>query len=100
MNFGGLGINKNKENNRFDFKRDLQPVIMKDKKSDNLFGYNNNKNDIFGIGASRFGKNNDKFSSFERNNPLINQFNNEMSGVSRRKRNFYSSPNNIGWGGL
>ena len=99
MNFGGLGFNKNKENNRFEFKRDLQPVIMKDKKNDNLFGYNN-KNDIFGLGGNRFGKNNDKFSSFERNNPLINQFNNEMSGVSRRKRNYYSSPNNFGWGGL
>jgi hypothetical protein len=23
-----------------------------------------------------------------------------MSGVSRRKRNYYSSPNNFGWGGL
>ena len=101
MNFGGLGLNRNKQDNKgFAYKKDFQPVIMKDKKSDNIFGLNNRDNNLGSLGGlNRFGRN-DKFSMFEKNNPLINQFNNEINAGSRRKRNYYSSPNSIGWGGL
>ena len=99
MNFGGFGLNKNnQDNNRFGYKRDLNPIIMKEKKTDNLFGFNEdkfykNKNNI------HFG--NDKFSKFENDNILANKFNNEHSNVfSRRKINYYSSPNSLAWGGL
>ena len=104
LNFGGIGINRNKSDNiRFGYKKDLQPIVMKEKKNDNIFGYNN-RDDISGMGSyknlnNNFGKN-DKFSLYERNNPLVNKFSNELSGVSRRKRNYYSSPNSLGWGGL
>ena len=72
----GLGINLNRKketnNNKFGygFKRDLAPVMK------------------------------DKFSLYERNNPLFNQFNsgnNDIIGASRRKKNYYSSPNSLGW---
>ena len=34
MNFGGFGLNKNnQDNNRFGYKRDLNPIIMKEKKN-------------------------------------------------------------------
>ena len=101
MNFGGLGLNRNRQennNNKFGYKRELQPVIMKEKKKDNLFGFNNREDNLGGLNNfnNNFGKN-DKFSIFERNNPLINQFKNDINGISRRKRNYYSSPNDIGW---
>ena len=92
---GGLALNRNKQdniNNKYGYKKDMQPLVMKEKKNNNIFGYNN-REDL----NNNFGKN-DKFSVYERNNPLMNQFNNEMNGVSRRKRNFYSSPNYLGWG--
>ena len=100
MNFGGLGFNRNRQdnNNIFGKKRDLQPIIMKEKKSDNLFGFNNrgeigyNKN----LNNNNFGRN-EKFGMFERNNPIMNQFNNEMNSDFRRIKNFHSSPNSLGW---
>ena len=105
LNFGGgFGLNKKKEtnNNKFGYgyKKDLGPVIMKEKKNDNFYGFNNREDKY---GASNIGNNNnyygkkDKFSLYEKNNQLFNQFNNDIIGNSRRKRNFYSSPNNLGW---
>ena len=81
-NFGkGLGLNKRKElnNNKYNygFKRDLGPI----------FG-NNGNNNLYGRKGG--------FGAFEKNNPLFNQFNNDIIGAPRRKRNFYSSPN-IQW---
>ena len=83
FNLGGLGLNNNKldNNNRFEYKKDLQPIIMKEKKNDNIFGYNN-RDDIVGLYKNSnniYGKNN-KFNSYETNNPLINQYNNEITG--------------------
>ena len=111
LNLGGLGLNRNNQdnnnyNNKYGFKRDLKPVIKKDNRNDNIFGFNNRENNLSSLGGLGFNNHlgkNDKFSIFERNNPLMNQFNNEMNGVSKRRRNFYSSPNNLGnygWGGL
>ena len=97
----GLGINLNKKketnNNKFGygFKRDLAPVIMKEKKNENFYDFNSGNsgnNNMFGR--------KDKFSLYERNNPLFNQFNsgnNDIIGASRRKKNYYSSPNSLGW---
>ena len=97
----GLGINLNRKketnNNKFGygFKRDLAPVIMKEKKNENFYDFNSGNsgnNNMFGR--------KDKFSLYERNNPLINQFNsgnNDIIGASRRKKNYYSSPNSLGW---
>jgi len=107
----GLGLNRKKEtNNKFGygFKRDLAPVIMKEKKNENFYDYNNNyKEDKFSLlnNNGNSGNNNlfgrkDKFSIYERNNPLFNQFNNgnnDIIGASRRKKNYYSSPNSLGW---
>ena len=107
----GLGLNRKKEtNNKFGygFKRDLAPVIMKEKKNENFYDYNNNyKEDKFSLlnNNGNSGNNNlfgrkDKFSLYERNNPLFNQFsngNNDIIGASRRKKNYYSSPNSLGW---
>ena len=104
LNFGGgLGLNNKKETNnlnRFGYKKDLGPIIMKEKKNDILYGFNNNKEGKYGAmnngGNNHFGRK-DKFSLYEKNNQLFNQFNNDIIGNSRRKRNFYSSPNNLGW---
>ena len=104
LNFGGgLGLNNKKETNnlnRFGYKKDLGPIIMKEKKNDILYGFNNNKEGKYGAmnngGNNNFGRK-DKFSLYEKNNQLFNQFNNDLIGNSRRKRNFYSSPNNLGW---
>ena len=92
LNFGGgLGLNRKKETNNnkynYGYKKDLGPIIMKEKKSDNYYGYNN------------YYAKKDKFNLFEKNNQLFNQFNSggDIIGNSRRKRNFYSSPNNIEW---
>ena len=97
----GLGINLNRKketnNNKFGygFKRDLAPVIIKEKKNENFFDFNSGNsgnNNMFGR--------KDKFSLYERNNPLFNQFNsgnNDIIGASRRKKNYYSSPNSLGW---
>ena len=97
----GLGINLNRKketnNNKFGygFKRDLAPVIMKEKKNENFYDFNSGNsgnNNMFGR--------KDKFSLYERNNPLFNQFNsgnNDIIGASRRKKNYYSSPNSLGW---
>jgi len=105
LNFGGgFGLNKKKETNNnkygYGYKKDLGPVIMKEKNNDNFYGFNNREDKY---GASNIGNNNnyygkkDKFSLYEKNNQLFNQFNNDIIGNSRRKRNFYSSPNNLGW---
>ena len=105
LNFGGgFGLNKKKETNNnkygYGYKKDLGPVIMKEKKNDNFYEFNNREDKY---GASNIGNNNnyygkkDKFSLYEKNNQLFNQFNNDIIGNSRRKRNFYSSPNNLGW---
>ena len=101
---GGLGNNKKKEtnnNNKFGYgyKKDFGPVIMKEKRNDNLYGYNN-REDKYGpsnIGGNNYFGKKDKFSLYEKNNQLFNQFNNDMIGGSRRKRNYFSSPNNLGW---
>ena len=97
----GLGINLNRKketnNNKFGygFKRDLAPVIVKEKKNENFYDFNSGNsgnNNMFGR--------KDKFSLYERNNPLFNQFNsgnNDIIGASRRKKNYYSSPNSLGW---
>ena len=108
LNFGGgLGLNRKKEtnNNKFGYgyKKDLGPIILKEKKNDNFYGFNSNREDKYGSMNNGNGNNNnfygkkDKFSLYEKNNPLFNQFNNDIIGNSRRKRNFYSSPNNLGW---
>ena len=93
LNFGGgLGLNRKKETNNnkynYGYKKDLGPIIMKEKKTDNYYGYSNN-----------YYAKKDKFNLFEKNNQLFNQFNSggDIIGNSRRKRNFYSSPNNIEW---
>jgi len=115
----GFGLNRKKETNsnkydkyNYGYKRDLAPVVMKEKKNDNYYDFNNNNFNNFGNNnredkfsfLNNNGNNNnnhfgrkDKFSLYERNNPLFNQFNNDIIGNSRRKRNFYSSPNNIQW---
>ena len=97
----GLGINLNRKketnNNKFGygFKRDIAPVIIKEKKNENFYDFNSGNsgnNNMFGR--------KDKFSLYERNNPLFNQFNsgnNDIIGASRRKKNYYSSPNSLGW---
>ena len=103
FNFPGLGLNRrqdnNNNNNRLLYKRDVQPITTKERKNDNIFGFGyNNKEDQFGSFKSSnnyFGKN-EKFNAYERNNPVLNQLNNEI-GVSRRKKNFYSSPNGYAW---
>ena len=98
---GGFGLNRKKEtnNNKFGYKKDLGPIIMKEKKNDNYYGYNN-REDKFGSnnrGNNYYAKK-DNFNLFEKNNQLLNQFNGDnIIGNSRRKRNFYSSPNNLGW---
>ena len=108
LNFGGgLGLNRKKENinsNKYGYKKEFAPIIMKEKKTENYYGYNNsnNKEDKYGginnvnIGNNNFGRK-DKFSLYEKNNQLFNQFSGDIIGNSRRKRNFYSSPNNAGW---
>ena len=90
INLGsGLGLNRNRQdsNNIFGNK---YPISLKEKKSDNLFGFNN-KEDFgsFKNSNNNFARN-EKFGAFENNNPIINQFNNEMSGGLRRRRNFNS----------
>ena len=103
LNFGGgLGLNRKKETNNnkynYGYKKDLGPIIMKEKKSDNYYGYN--REDKFGSnGGNNYYAKKDKFNLFEKNNQLFNQFNSggDIIGNSRRKRNFYSSPNNIEW---
>ena len=103
INFGGgLGLNRKKEGNninlnKYGYKKDLGPIIMKEKKSENLYGYNN-KEDKYGgnsVNNNYYGRK-DKFSLYEKNS-LFNQFSSDMIGNSRRKRNFFSSPNNINW---
>ena len=97
----GLGINLNRKketnNNKFGygFKRDLAPVIMKEKKNENFYDFNSGNS-----GNNNMLGRKDKFSLYERNNPLFNQFNsgnNDIIGASRRKKNYYSSPNSLGW---
>ena len=48
------------------------------------------------LNNNNFGRN-EKFGIFERNNPIMNQFNNEINGGFRRSKNFHSSPNSLGW---
>ena len=103
-NYGGLGLNRKRETNNnkygYGYKKDLGPVMMKDKKNDNFYDYNN-KQDKFSIfnNNNNYGRK-DKFSIYEKNNPIFNQFNNnnDIIGGPRRKRNYYSSPNSFGWG--
>ena len=103
INFGGgLGLNRKKEVNninlnKYGYKKDLGPIMMKEKKGENLYGYNN-KEDKYGgnnVSNNYYGRK-DKFSLYEKNS-LFNQFSSDMIGNSRRKRNFFSSPNNINW---
>ena len=100
MNFGGFGLNKNnQDNNRFGYKKDLNPIIMKEKKSDYLFGFNKEDKLSYKNPNIQFGNNN--FSKFENDNILSNKFNSEHNNVfSRRKVNYFSSPNSFAWGGL
>ena len=100
FNLGGFGLNRNRQenNNRFTNKRDLQPIIMKDKKVENLYGFNN-RDEISlskNLNNNNFGRI-EKFGMFERNNPLMNQFNNEMNAGYKRIKNYHSSPNSLGW---
>ena len=100
MNFGGFGLNKNNQdnNNRFGYKKDLNPIIMKEKKSDYLFGFNKEDKLSYKNPNIHFGNN---FSKFENDNILSNKFNNDHNNVfSRRKVNYFSSPNSFAWGGL
>ena len=101
MNFGGFGLNRNRQENKnlFGNKRDLQPIIMKEKKSDNIFGFNNRDeiSSFKNANNNNFGRN-EKFGMFEKNNPIMNQFNNEMNNEGfRRIKNFHSSPNSLWW---
>ena len=100
MNFGGFGLNKNnQDNNRFGYKKDLNPIIMKEKKSDYLFGFNKEDKLSYKNPNIQFGNNN--FSKFENDNILSNKFNSEHNNIfSRRKVNYFSSPNSFAWGGL
>ena len=98
MNLGGIDLNRNKlDNNRIGNKRELEFDGLKDKKGDNKFGINNSGD----LGLNRNKNNNfgryDKFDLYERNNPIMNQFNKEMNMGFRRKKNYYRSPNSLGW---
>ena len=67
MNFGGIGLNRNRQdnNNRLRIKNDLQPILMKEKKNDNIFGFNN-REDLGGfknLNNNNFGRN-EKFGIF------------------------------------
>ena len=90
MNFGGLGLNRNRQDNNNIFGN-KHPVVLKEKKND-IFGFNNRED----LGSFKNLNNNnnygrkEKFGAFENNNPIINQFNSEMNGGLRRKRNFNS----------
>ena len=73
-----------------------KPIIMKDdilsKKDNNIFRYSN-KSEMDNINRSPYARN-DKFSSYERSNPLISQIQKEcLGGVGRRKRNYFSHNN-------
>ena len=104
---GGIGLNKKKETNNninkygYGYKKDLGPIVMKEKNNNNNFyGFNNNREDKYGL--SNIGTNNyygkNKYNNYEKNNQLFNHYNSsDIIGNSRRKRNFYSSPNNIAW---
>ena len=98
MNLGGIDLNRNKlDNNRIGNKRELEFDGLKDKKGDNKFGINNSGD----LGLNRNKNNNfgryDKFDLYERNNPIMNQFNKEMNMGFRRKKNYYRSPKSLGW---
>ena len=104
---GGIGLNKKKETNNninkygYGYKKDLGPIVMKEKNNNNNFyGFNNNREDKYGL--SNIGTNNyygkNKYNNYEKNNQLFNHYNSsDIIDNSRRKRNFYSSPNNIAW---
>ena len=109
----GLGLNRKKENfinlNKYGYKNEFNPIVIKEKKSENYYGYNNNynKEDKYGGINNSLGNNynfknlgrKDKFNIYEKNNQLFNQFSGDIIGNSRRKRNGYNnSNNNIGWG--
>ena len=98
MNLGGIGLNKNKiDNNRIGNKRDFDHFGLKEKKNDNIFGFNNREDlDSNKNLNNNFGRN-EKFGMFERNNPIINQFNKEINIGFKRRKNYYSSPNSLGW---
>ena len=80
--------------------------MVKEKKRENYYRYNNNnKEDKYGGINSSLGNNynylgkKDKFNIYEKNNQLYNQYSGGIIGNSRRKRNGYNnSNNNIGWG--
>ena len=85
LNFGGgLGLNRKKEinNNKYNcgYKKDLGPIKMKEKKSDNYYGYN--REDKFGSnGGNNYFAKKDKFNLFEKNKQLFNQFNIGSDGI-------------------
>ena len=95
----GLGaFNFNRNRQVGGFKAEPKPVIMKEdifSKKDiggGIFGYNN-RNDV-DRNRNPYSKN-DKFSSYERSNPLINQLQKDcLGGIGRRKRNYFSQNNN------
>ena len=98
---GGLGINKKKENyinlNKYGYKKEFNPIIMKEKKSENYYGYNNKDDKYRGINSC-IGNNylgnlgrKDKFNIYEKNNQLFNQFSSDLIVNSRRKKNAFNS---------
>ena len=95
----GLGaFNFNNDKQIGGYKMEQKPVIMKDdifsKKDNNtnIFGYNNRR-EVDNKIRSPYARN-DKFSSYERSNPLISQIQKEcLGGVGRRKRNYFSQNN-------
>ena len=98
---GGLGVNKKKENyinlNKYGYKKEFNPIIMKEKKNENYYGYNNKEDKYRGINNS-IGNNylgnlgrKDKFNIYEKNNQLFNQFSSDLIVNSRRKRNVYNN---------
>ena len=109
FNLGG-GLNRKKENfinlNKYEYKKEFNPIVVKEKKRENYYRYNNNnKEDKYGGINSSLGNNynylgkKDKFNIYEKNNQLYNQYSGGIIGNSRRKRNGYNnSNNNIGFG--
>ena len=98
---GGFGLSRKRETNNnkysFGYKKDPGPVMMKEKRNDNFYEFNNNKQDKYSsLNNNNYGRK-DKFSIYEKNS-LFNQFNSNIMEGGRRKRNYYSSPNSLGWG--
>ena len=94
VGLGAFNFNKDRQFGGF---KEQKPVIMKDdifsKKEGGLFGYNN-RSEVDNKNRNPYARN-DKFSSYERSNPLVNQFQKDsFGGIGRRKRNYFSQNNN------